>query len=189
MPLTPPGLIGPITANLVSTGHLGIATPQLAAGIAAGIMMWSPLVKVLTVDAGTLGVGAGVIPLVVPPPLLIAGLSAGFASFAMIGPIAPLTVIGLANGISLGMVQGQVITVHPGVGLGAGVCKFIAPPAAPMMIAGFASVGMVGFGAIQKASAIGMGLDIAFLSLVLPTPVAGPPSIVGGAGVGIGQIV
>jgi len=189
MPLTPPGLIGPILSNLVSTGHIGIATPQLAAGVAAGVMYWSPLVTVISVGAGTLGVGVGIIPFVVPPPLLLGSMAIGFASSALIGIFSPLTIVGLSTGLALGLIQGLVLTIHPTVGLGAGVCKFVAPPAGPLMLAGFASVGLIGLSAIQLANAIGMALDLTLLALVLPTPILGPPSILPGAGVGIGKLV
>lgn len=189
MPLTPPGLLAPIAANLIATGHLGIATPQLAAGVAAGIMLWSPLVQVISVDVGVLGAGTGLVPLLVPPPLLLAGLAVGFASFLLIGPIAPLTVQGLSQGISQGMLLGQVITVHPTVGIGGGVCTFKGPPAGPLMIAGFASVGLIGISAAQMANAVGLGLDIAFTTLVLPTPIVGSPSPFPSGGAGIGKIV
>lgn len=189
MPLTPPGLTGPILVSLVATGHLGIATPQLASAVAAGITLWAPSVTAISVDTGLLGVGAGLVPLLVPPPLLLAGLTAGFAAFTLLGPIAPLTIIGLSTGISLGLLQGQVITAHPLVGVGAGVCAFKAPPAGPLMIAGFTSVGITGTSGTKLALAIGMALDIVFTTLVLPTPIVGAGAPFPSAGAGVGKIV
>jgi hypothetical protein len=189
MPLTPSTLAAPILLNLVGTAHLGIATPVLALGVATGITLWMPTVQVISVDTGTLGVGAGVVPILIVPSVLITNLTIGFKTFGLLGGMAPLTITGLGLGISTGMLLGLATTIHPTVGLGAGVCTFRAPPAAPMMIAGMTNAGMTGPSVAQLGSAIGMALDLTFATLVLPTPIVGPPSILPGAGAGTGTIV
>jgi hypothetical protein len=50
MPLTPPGITGLVASNLLAAGNIGQGTPKLAAGIAAGVMLWVAGVKVTTVD-------------------------------------------------------------------------------------------------------------------------------------------
>lgn len=190
MPLTPVGLAGALIPMLAASGMLGPAMPQLASGVAAGVILYNTSsLKVITVDAGTLGVGAGAAPVLVPQPLLLSSLLTAFAATGILGPMSPLLALGLANGLSIGFLQGLLVTVHPTVGVGAGVAKFVAGTAVPSMIAGFASVGMVGPGAIKKATAIGIALDITFLALVLPTPIVGPPTPLPSAGAGFGQIV
>jgi hypothetical protein len=189
MPLTPPGLTGAVLAGLTASGFIGTAASQLALGVATGIVTWATSAAIVTsVDTGTLGVGAGTIPLVVPPPLLLGNLLVGFTAMAQIGVMAPVECAGLSIGISTGLAQGLVVTVHPGVGLGAAVVK-IAGVSVASMITGFAAAGLHGTSAIQHATAIAMGLDLTIAELVLPSPIVGPPSIVPFAGVGTGKIV
>jgi hypothetical protein len=57
------------------------------------------------------------------------------------------------------------------------------------MLTGFASAGMNGIGAVKQASAIGIALDLIFAAYTIPVPILGSPSILPGAGVGIGKIV
>ncbi len=189
MPLTPVGLAGVLVPALFAAGNIGIAVPQLALGVGTGISLFAQQSSVVSVDVGTLGVGAGAQPLLVPQPLLLGSLLAGFAATGTGGVMAPLLALGLANGLNLGFLQGLLVTVHPGVGLGTGVAKIIPAAAVPSMIAGFAAVGMVGPGAIKTATGIGIALTITFATYVTPIVIAGPPSIAPGAGPGFGKIV
>lgn len=189
MPLTPPGLSGALIPSLAASLMLGPAMPQLAQGVANGTVFWaSQAATVTSVDTGTLGVGASFVPLIVPPPLLLANLLIAFTANGMLGPMAPLEATGLSIGLSLGLAQALLVGIHPTVGLGAGVAK-ITGTAIPSMIAGFVSAGMKGPSAVQQATAIGMALDLTFAAFVLPIPIVGPPSIVPSAGVGTGKIV
>jgi len=189
MPITPPGLIGAILPAIAATGMLGISAPQLATGVANGIMLWNPTIKIVSVDVGTLGAGVGVGPVVVPPPALLAALTTTMAGSGILGVMAIPLATGLSIGIATGYAQGLVTTVNTGVGVGTGVAKFIPPPAVPMMIAGFASAAMSGISAVQLATAIGLALPIAFAPLVTTVVIAGAGSPLPGAGSGIGQIV
>jgi hypothetical protein len=189
MPLTPVGLTAVLIPALVSSGQLGIAVPQLAAGVANGVTVFAQQSTVTSVDVGTLGAGVSAIPLVVPQPLLLTNILAGFAATATIGVMSPLLAVGLANGLQLGFLQGLLVMTHPGVGLGAGVAKVIGVGGVPAMVAGFASAGMVGPAAVKMATAIGIALTLTFGTFVMPVPILGPPNIVPGAGVGIGKIV
>jgi len=189
MPLTPPGLTGVLIPSLAASLMLGTAMPQLAQGVAFGTTFWATQGAVVTsVDVGTLGVGAGAVPLIVPQPLILANLLVAFAANGMLGPMAPLEATGLSVGLSLGLAEALITTIHPTVGAGAGVVK-ISGTAIPSMIAGFAAAGMKGPSATQQATAIGMAFDLTFAVFVLPTPILGPPSIVPSAGVGTGKIV
>lgn len=189
MPITPVTIAGTLIPNLVACGNIGIAVPQFALGVGTGLTIMCQNSTVVSVDVGTLGVGAGVQPLLVPQPLILDSLLAAFAATATIGVMMPPLALGLANGLALGFLEGLLVTVHPGVGLGSGVARVIATTGVPSMIAGFAAVGIVGPGGIKMATAIGIGLTIVFAAFVTPIVIVGPPSILPGAGPGFGKIV
>lgn len=189
MPLTPPGIVGTVLPSLLATGNIGMGTPQLSSGIAAGVMLWVAQMKVTTIDAGSLGVGAGLLPCVIPQPLLLGGVLAGCAAFGNVGPMMPPFALGVATGLSLAFPQGIITTIHPTVGSGTGVARFVGPSAIPSMIGGFSSVGMVGPGSVKMASSIGMGIDIAFAAFTVPIPIVGSASPVGSGGTGTGTII
>lgn len=192
MPLNPPALAAAFLApNLLSTGNIGMGMPKFAMGVAVGVCQYLTVqAKVVTVDAGVLGVGTSIMPLLVLPPLLQGGLYAGFSSMGILGPMAPLLITGLTNGLITGWTALALLqTNHPGIGVGAGVARIVGPTAVPAMIAGFASMGMIGDGPIKTATAIGIGLDITFAGFFEPVPIVGTGSPVGGAGVGFGSVI
>jgi hypothetical protein len=190
--LNPPALAAAFLApNLLSTGNIGMGMPKFAMGVAVGVCQYLTVqAKVVTVDAGVLGVGTSIMPLLVLPPLLQGGLYAGFSSMGILGPMAPLLITGLTNGLITGWTALALLqTNHPGIGVGAGVARIVGPTAVPAMIAGFASMGMIGDGPIKTATAIGIGLDITFAGFFEPVPIVGTGSPVGGAGVGFGSVI
>ena len=189
MPITPANLTLSIAGGLASGGATGMAVPQVAAGLAAGIMIWLPQVVVTTVDAGAIGVGAGTIPFAMPPPLLIAGMLSGMPSSGITGIMSPAIATGIANGLALGFLQGLIITAHPSVGTGTGICKLVAPPALPSLQAGFLSSGITGIASIQVATAVSTGLLVAVNAFTLPTPIVGGAGPSPSSGVGVGTIV
>jgi hypothetical protein len=190
--LNPPTLAtGFIAPNLISVGNLGIGVPKLSMGIAVGVCQYlTVLTKVVTIDTGTLGVGIGVMPLTIPNPLLQSALFGGFSSMSILGVMAPLYITGLTNGLVTGLLALALLqTNHPTIGVGIGVAKIVAPSAIPPMIAGFASVGMIGDGPTKMATAIGIGLDTTFASFVQPVPIVGTATPTGGAGAGFGMVL
>jgi len=190
MPIVLPAIVGAIVPNLIATGNIGDKTPQLATGIANGLQQWIPSIVVQTTDAGSLGVGSGgPMPLVVPQPALYGALLAGAASAGVLGIMAPLMFLGIANGLVLSFAQMLIKTTHPGVGAGTGAARFIGGSAVPAMTAGFAAAGMKGQGTVQIATAVGTGLDITFQALAIPVPIVGSASPSGGSGVGVGLII
>jgi hypothetical protein len=189
MPLTPVGLAAVLVPALVSSGQLGIAVPQFALGVATGVTLFAQASPVTSIDTGTAGAGVTAIPLIVPQPLLLSSLLAGFASTATVGVMAPALALGLANGLALGFLQGLITMTHPGVGVGAGVAKVIPASAVPSMIAGFAAAAMIGPAAVKLATGIGIALTITFGTYVQPIPILGAPSVVPATGVGIGKII
>lgn len=189
MPYITPVAAGVLTGTLVGTLHLGPGTPKLAMGIATGVDLWLHTLPVTTVDTGTVGVGVGLMPLLVPSPLLQGALAVSFASEGILGPVAPLTIQGISLGLSACFLQALIVTNHPGVGVGAGVVRFGSNPATSMMLQGFASQQMMGEGAKKIARAIGQALDTVFGALVLPIPIAGAPAPAPAAGSGLGSIL
>lgn len=190
MPATIPGMMTTLIPSLAASGMLGIGVPKYALGIATGISIWLPQVKILTVDTGTAGVGAGTpTPIIIPVPVLYANLVAGMTSQGLAGPLMPAMMLGLANGLTASFAQGVTSTLHPTVGVGGGVATFRATPATSSILAGFASAGLLGDGPAKKARAIGSALDRTFASLILPIAIVGPPSIAPSAGTGVGNII
>jgi len=190
MPVTIPGVVGVLFPNLVATGNIGTGVPQLTSGVANGVVQWTPQIVVQTVDSGTLGVGSGgPMPVILPPPILLGAMTVGFASFDILGIMSPLLILGLTNGLVLAYAQALIKTTHAGVGSGTGVATFRAPPAGPIFITGFKAAGMKGQATEKLALAIGQALDVAFASLVMPVPIVGAASPVGGGGVGFGNLI
>ncbi len=189
MPLTPATLTGALTSNLSGVGVIGQAASQLAAAVAAGVSLWTPQVVVTTADVGTAGAGTGTLPCTIPQPLLLGGIQSGLSSFGNIGPLAPTIALGIANGLAAAYPSGLITTVNPSVGTGTGIAKFAGPSAIASLISGFGSVGMTGMWMTNIASAIGMGLDIAFAGFTVPVPIVGPPSSSPSSGSGTGTIV
>lgn len=178
-----------IAAGLVGAAHLGPGVGKLAAGIAAGCTAWFQVLPVKTVDTGLVGAGTGTIPLIVPAPLLQGGLAAGFAGMQILGPMAPLTILGLSVGITTAFAQANVVTSHPGVGQGTCVVSFGTSTAVGPMIAGFASFGLVTPGSVKMATAIGIGLDTTFASFTTVSPIVGAPGSSAASGVGFGAVI
>lgn len=189
MPLTPATLTGALASNLSAAGLIGPSSSQLAAGIAAGVMLWNPQVAVITADVGSLGAGAGLMPCVIPQPLLLGGLQTGMASFNNIGPFAATLALGIANGLAAAYPSGMITTTHPGVGAGTGIAKFAGPSAIASLISGLGSAGLTGTWIANIGSAVGLGLDIAFAGFTVSIPIVGSASPTGGSGSGFGTIV
>lgn len=190
MPATVPGIMGVLIPNLVSTGMIGQGVPTYCQGVAIGLSIWAPQVKITSVDAGTAGSGKCVpIPVLAPPPLVYGNVIAGMTSNGLLGILMPAFALGLANGLSASFAQMLISTTNPTVGSGAGVAKFVAPPCTPSMLQGFASAGMKGDATVRKARAVGMAVDLTFASLVMPIVIVGPSAPFAGGGAGFGTLV
>jgi hypothetical protein len=190
MPLTPVGLAGVLAPNLLATGSTGIAMPQFALGVATGVYLYCQAATLTSVDTGVLGVGSTALPMVVPQPLILSSMLAGFAATATSGIMAPSVALGLSNGLVLGFLQGILTLTHPSVGVGVGVTRVIpGGPGAGYIIAGFAAAALTGIAGVKLATAIGIALDIIFAAFTVPLPIVGAPSIYPGAGAGVGKIV
>lgn len=190
MPIVQATAVPLLVTNLVASAMLGTGVPKYASGVASGLGIWVPQISVETTDAGSAGTGTNIpLPVTLPTPLLIANLTAGMASMGLMGVMAPLFILGLANGLTAVFLTTLVKTQHVGVGTGAGVAKFVAPPALPSILAGFASAGMTGPASARKAQALAIGLDRTFASLVLPVAIVGTASPSGATGKGFGKIL
>lgn len=189
MPITPVSS-ATLAANLAASAIVGVGVPKYTSGVISGLSRWVPLIKVQTQDAGSGGSGTNIpLPVLIPTPLLLINLTTGMSSMNLLGVMAPIFLLGLANGLTAVFLQTLIKTQHVGVGTGAGVATFKAPPAFPSIIAGFASAGMVGQAASRKAQALGIGLDRTFASLFLPVAIVGTASPTAATGRGFGSIV
>jgi hypothetical protein len=189
MPYYPPVMAPILTTNLVATGMLGLGVPKYAMGIANGVALWLPQIVVATVDTGSLGVGTGVVPFALPQPLLLAMLTESFIAMGMFGVMAPLKILGLANGLASTLPSALIKTQHPSVGTGTAVASFTSPPPMLSIQAGFAQAGLIGSSVPKVAMAIGLGLQKALLAFKAPVPIIGSASPAGSGGVGTGKIV
>jgi len=189
MPYYPP-VTGPIIAtSLGSVAILGLAVPSFSLGVAIGVAKWLPQVTVSTVDTGSAGVGTGGLPFAVPQPLLLGFLQVAFTSMGIIGVMAPLKVLGLANGLASTLAMAAISTTHTGVGTGTGIARFSGPPAGPSIILGLSEVGMTGPGTVRIGNAIGMGLTNAVLAYTVSVPIVGSASPISAFGTGVGKIL
>jgi hypothetical protein len=189
MPLVPFAMAGVLTPALLGVGMLGLATPKFSLGVSIGVAQWLKAVTVTTTDAGSLGVGSGQLPLIVPQPILLTNILTSMASLGLAGVMMPLKSLGLSVGLTGGLVLGLIKTTHPTVGAGTGVAKFSPTPAPPFIVAGLAQAGLVGPSVVKIATAIGMGLNKTFLLMALPIPIVGAASPSAGAGVGFGVVI
>lgn len=189
MPLTPPTLALTLGSNLASTGHIGVGMPKLAQAIALGVSLWAQKATVSVQGTGASGTGVATLPLIVPQPLLLINLEAGFLALNLVGVFHPLTVLGLANGLATGLVQGVLFVTVVGVGSGAGVARVVSPPAAASFQSAFAALGLASPGSAKLAQALGLAFDQTFATFTIPVPIVGPAGPAPGVGVGTGKIV
>jgi hypothetical protein len=188
------GTVLPIfLSTLAANTFLGISAPQLATGLANAITAYALSgITVSSVDVGVLGVGAGTgFGIVLPSSTLSASFTGTFPANTIAGPMTPA----LINAVSLGFMQvfaiANIITVNPTVGVGAGEVSLVPNPSIsiPAFIGGFSAAGMVGVASQNLARAIAIGLDSVLPSAFGVIAIAGSPSIISSAGVGVGKIL
>lgn len=189
MPITSANLTASVLAGLAGTGMTGTAVPTLASGIGQGVAAWVKTLTVLTVDVGTGGAGTGILPWLVPQPLLLGNMLAGYAANQHLGLMAPREATGVATGLALGFAQGLMTTTHPTVGTGTGVVKIVGPVAFPFLIASFSGVNIKGVAAAQKANAISQALAQTLAVFTLVIPIVGSAAPYGSSGVGTGRVI
>ena len=189
MPLVPPVMALTLGSNLATTGHIGLAMPKFAQAVALGVSFWGTKATVSVTGAGAVGTGIATLPLLVPQPLLLVNLQTSFLTFGITGFFSPLTALGLANGLTLSLVQGILLATVVGVGSGAGVAKIISPPAYLSFQEAFGVFGMVGPGSAKMALALGATFDKTFAAFSIPIPIVGPAGPGPGVGTGTGKII
>jgi len=189
MPLVAPVLSATITGAIFAGGLIGPAVPQLGSGIGQGIALWVQKLKVVTVDAGVVGAGKGLAPLIIPQPLIMTNLLIAYAANGQLGVMAPLEAVAIANGLFIGFSQGVISTTHPSVGAGAAIARITGPPAFSSLMQGFSSAGITGQGASKKANAISLALSLAIQTLVLPVAIVGAGGPSPSSGTGQGSII
>lgn len=190
MPISASGFTSVIVPSLLSVAMLGTKTPQFSRGLASGYASYLQTLIIQTTDAGTAGTGKGApLPLVLPSPIWLANLTVGFSKNGLLGVVAPLFIIGLANGLSLASLQVLTNTTHPGVGLGAGVPSIQVRPAFPNIKRGFTEAGLKGEQNTKLARAIASAIETTLRTFIIPIPIIGPPSPSGASGRGTGNFL
>lgn len=179
-------------STLTANAFLGISSPQLASGLANAISTYALSGIIATsVDTGVFGVGAGIgFDIILPSSTLAAAFIGTFPANLIAGPMS----LPLINAISLGLMQvfaiANIITVSPTVGIGAGIVSLVPNPAIsiPAFIGGFSAAGIVGVASQNLARAVAIGLDSVLTSAVGAVVIAGSPSVIPSAGVGVGKV-
>jgi hypothetical protein len=190
MPLDPGTITGLMNANMASNGLLGPSVPQLAAGVANGLSQYAASgLTAISVDTGTVGSGVGFgVGIIIPPAVFQGTLQAAFAGALIVGPTAPLLVNAIAMGFSQALATAIINTTNVGVGAGAGVVTIAPSSGAPFFVAAFTASGMVGPGAVNMATAVGIGFDMAIPAAKGVIAIAGPAGPAPSAGAGTGKI-
>lgn len=190
MPLTPFGVAQKVTEGLFSVTIAGPAVTDIAKAVGIGVCKWTAALKVVTADTGTVGLGKGQLPCLIPPALLVGAFNQAFPSASLIGTASDNLATGIANGLAVAFAEQALIqTVHPAVGVGVAVASFPGPTAVPFMITAFGEAGVVGSSTEKLASAIGSALDAAFAGFTISIPIVGTPSPSAVTAIGGGQIV
>lgn len=195
MALVASALQGLLIAEFASSGILGTASPQLASALSQGITLnILAMAQVQTVDVGTAGAGVG--------SSTVLGISAGilgplmiaqFASAGMLGTFSAPLALAISKAFGTWFLTNQTVTVHAGVGLGAGVGKVIGldPGSMGSQIKAFmAAAGLLGTFSPLLAQAVANSIVTHILATgIVATPIAGPPSIVPAGGTGFGKVI
>jgi hypothetical protein len=183
-----PNLTLAIIQGLASGGVVGPAVPQLAQGIAGGIMRWVPLLIVSTVDTGTYGVGSGMAPFALDVGSLTTNLMNAYAVNGQLGPMSKPEAKGLASGLASGFAQGIMKTSHATTGSGDALARVFGPLAFSSLEQGFKAAGMKGPSSVKKCKAISTALFLGLQLFQMPIKILGPSSPSPGGGSGIGRV-
>lgn len=189
MALTIYGATGALVFGLASATQVGTGAIKLAKGVASGVVTWAQQQTAVSVDSGLSGVGTGAIPLNIPLQVLIPSISAGFVAQDILGPMAPLTILGLSIGLNATFIQAQIVTAHPSVGQGSCTVRLLPSTAVPALIQGFAVADMTSSAAVKMARAIGIAIDSIFAVYTTQSPIQGAPGATPSVGAGVGKIV
>jgi len=184
-----------INAQLSSSGLLGSNAISVAQACAKGyVQFMTTIVKVTTVDVGTAGAGSGAGKIVgALGPAFASACSGQAAANGLLGQsgAATCSAIGLACGNHTSAL-GQTTSSHVGVGAGFGNGVLIGSlPTAffGLLMAEASSAGLLGTSVSNLFNAIANGIAPLVPTAVVPTPIAGPPSIVPAAGSGFGSVL
>lgn len=192
MALTPGAVAGLLQASLAGAGVLGTAAPQVAAAVASGFVSYvtsSPTVQ--TADVGTLGAGVGNgVGLIVTPGAISGPLSGFLAGAGILGVVKDAVAAAIGSALSSALSTAQILTTHPGTGVGTGTVVTVIPvPSAsvPLMVAAFS--GLTGVYSAPFAAAVAQAVDAALPTAKGLVAITGPSSPYPGGGTGVGKIL
>jgi hypothetical protein len=179
-------------AALASHGLIGSNTIQLATGCANGLQLYMSGIgcTTISIDVGTLGAGTGIgFGIILAQPLLSVNMVSTFLGFLLGGPFSPITADAISLGICSSLAIASISTFNAGVGVGAGVVKCIPQGVGgTVFTSAFLASGMSGSMVPSLGQAVGGALDASIASALGAVVIVGPPSILPGGGIGIGQV-
>jgi hypothetical protein len=178
-----------LLSSLAAKGLVGEKTPELAAALGGALIEWALTVRVGTTDTGAVGAGTSIFSFSVPSSVVSSNFELSRTSALLFGVSAADLAAALADGVSLTFAAVQVSTVHAGVGSGAGVALFSAPPAQPIVMGRLLGAGFSGSDLSRLADLFASALDQTLPPLSLPIVIAGPAGPSPAAGVGTGSLV
>lgn len=193
MAITPLNIFPVFQSTLAGSGILGISSPQMALALTNSFVAYVNIVAVASFDLGTVGVGVGNgISIYLPNTVLVASLTSSFASATIVGPSSPQLIAAISEGVSLSLLQANIITANPSIGTGTGFIKVIPNSllSIPAFISGFLGAALLGSQSIKLATAIAEGIDAAITSASGNIIIVGSPPVppVSGSGFGFGVL-
>lgn len=191
MAINPATTLPIFQAGLTANGLVGTGATQLSDGLSSGLFTYITTgVTVISIDAGTLGVGTGVgIGIVLSESVVLQVLVPFMAGEGIFGIMSFPLANAIAFGVSSSLILGQISTINPLVGVGAGKVQLIPNGSgAAIFESCFKAAGLAGASASNLATAVGSALDTVIAFAVGVVAIVGVPSIIGSAGVGSGTI-
>lgn len=191
MAITPLNIFPVFQSTLAGSGILGVSSHQMALALTNSFVAYVNIVAVASFDLGTVGVGVGNgISVFLPNTVLFASLTSSFASATIVGPSSPQLIAAISEGVSLSLLQANIVTANPSVGVGIGFIKVIPNPllSIPAFIAGFLGAALFGSQSIKLATAIAEGIDAAITSASGTIIITGSPSSSPSSGFGYGVL-
>lgn len=182
-----------IRSSLAAANIRGTGSTQLALALTLALCKYgTSAMNVMTIDAGTVGVGKGTgFGVWIPQPLLMTSLTSNLPARGIAGVSMPQLALGIASGYSSALSMAMISTVHPSVGVGTGKLQILPNTVAAigLFTDAFLASGLLGSAAPQLAAAVATALDNVLPSAIGMVAITGSPSSSASSGVGKGSLI
>jgi len=176
-----------VASQMSAAGIGGAGIAQMSLAVGNGMTLALRAVTIVSADVGTVGVGAGTGIPFLEPNVAVSLFGVSLASSGIIGPSSAQLASAYGSSLSLIVSTATSFTVHPAVGVGAGVITAIpSGTAVSIFTSTLAAAGMVGSSVTNLAAALGTAFEMCVPVITGPIAIVGPPSIVPISGVGTG---